>query len=54
MTLADRIVVLDAGRIEQVGTPEDVYERPATSFVAGFIGAPTDEPAARSHCPRRR
>ena len=40
MTLADRIVVLDAGRIEQVGTPEDVYERPATSFVAGFIGAP--------------
>ena len=40
MTLADRIVVLDAGRIEQVGTPEDIYERPATTFVAGFIGAP--------------
>jgi ABC-type sugar transport system ATPase subunit len=40
MTLADRIVVLDAGRIEQVGSPEDVYERPATTFVAGFIGAP--------------
>jgi len=40
MTLADRIVVLDSGRIEQVGTPEDVYERPVTSFVAGFIGAP--------------
>jgi ABC-type sugar transport system ATPase subunit len=40
MTLADRIVVLDGGRIEQVGTPEDVYDRPATSFVAGFIGAP--------------
>ena len=40
MTLADRIVVLDGGRIEQVGTPEDVYERPATAFVAGFIGAP--------------
>jgi ABC-type sugar transport system ATPase subunit len=40
MTLADRIVVLDAGRIEQVGTPEDVYDRPATTFVAGFIGAP--------------
>src|SRR5881398_100512 len=33
MTLADRIVVLDAGRIEQVGTPEDVYDRPATTFV---------------------
>ena len=41
MTLADRIVVLKNGRIEQVGTPEDVYESPATAFVAGFIGAPT-------------
>ena len=40
MTLADRIVVLDHGRIEQVGTPEDVYETPATTFVASFIGAP--------------
>src|SRR5262245_7378861 len=40
MTLADRIVVLDAGRIEQIGTPEEVYERPHTRFVAGFIGAP--------------
>jgi ABC-type sugar transport system ATPase subunit len=40
MTLADRIVVLDTGSIEQVGTPEDVYDRPATTFVAGFIGAP--------------
>jgi multiple sugar transport system ATP-binding protein len=41
MTLADRIVVLKNGQIEQVGTPEDVYETPATVFVAGFIGAPT-------------
>jgi ABC-type sugar transport system ATPase subunit len=40
MTLVDRIVVLNSGSIEQVGTPEDVYDRPATSFVAGFIGAP--------------
>src|ERR687893_1117488 len=40
MTLADRIVVLNAGRIEQVGTPEDVYEAPATTFVASFIGVP--------------
>jgi sn-glycerol 3-phosphate transport system ATP-binding protein len=40
MTLADRIVVMNAGRVEQVGTPLDVYERPATVFVAGFIGAP--------------
>jgi ABC-type sugar transport system ATPase subunit len=40
MTLADRIVVLRAGRIEQVGTPLDLYNRPANRFVAGFIGAP--------------
>ena len=40
MTLADRIVVLDHGRVEQIGTPDDVYERPATIFVAGFLGAP--------------
>ncbi|WP_293867535.1 ABC transporter ATP-binding protein [uncultured Alsobacter sp.] len=40
MTLADRIVVLRAGRIEQVGTPLDLYHRPANQFVAGFIGSP--------------
>jgi multiple sugar transport system ATP-binding protein len=40
MTLADRIVVLSEGRIEQVGTPAELYDRPATQFVAGFIGAP--------------
>jgi ABC-type sugar transport system ATPase subunit len=40
MTLADRIVVLHAGRILQVGTPEQVYDTPANVFVAGFIGAP--------------
>ena len=40
MTLADRIVVLRAGRIEQVGTPLDVYNNPANLFVAGFIGSP--------------
>ena len=40
MTLADRIVVMNAGRIEQVGTPLDLYERPANLFVAGFIGSP--------------
>jgi ABC-type sugar transport system ATPase subunit len=38
MTLADRIVLMYDGRIEQIGTPEDVYEAPATLFVAGFIG----------------
>ena len=40
MTLADRIVVLSDGRIEQIGTPDALYARPATLFVAGFIGAP--------------
>ena len=40
MTLADRIVVFSDGRIEQVGTPLEIYRRPANLFVAGFIGAP--------------
>src|SRR4051812_31323708 len=40
MTLADRIVVLKAGRIEQVGTPLELYNNPTNSFVAGFIGSP--------------
>jgi multiple sugar transport system ATP-binding protein len=40
MTLADRIVVLRAGRIEQIGTPLEVYNNPANLFVAGFIGSP--------------
>jgi sn-glycerol 3-phosphate transport system ATP-binding protein len=40
MTLADRLVVMSAGRIEQMGTPIEVYEKPATLFVAAFIGSP--------------
>ncbi|MFD1712004.1 sn-glycerol-3-phosphate ABC transporter ATP-binding protein UgpC [Ottowia sp. GY511] len=40
MTLAERMMVMNAGRMEQFGTPEEVYHRPATTFVAGFIGAP--------------
>ena len=40
MTLADRIVVLQAGKIEQVGAPMDLYKKPANTFVAGFIGSP--------------
>jgi ABC-type sugar transport system ATPase subunit len=40
MTLADRIVVLNQGRIEQVGRPLDLYNKPASLFVAGFIGSP--------------
>jgi iron(III) transport system ATP-binding protein len=39
MTMADRIVVMNAGRIEQIGPPEEVYERPKSRFVARFIGA---------------
>ncbi|SFN19003.1 putative spermidine/putrescine transport system ATP-binding protein [Actinomadura madurae] len=38
LTLSDRVAVLDRGRIQQVGTPAEVYERPATEFVAGFVG----------------
>jgi ABC-type sugar transport system ATPase subunit len=41
MTMADRIVVMSKGRIEQVGTPLEIYNRPATQFVAGFFGMPT-------------
>jgi len=41
MTLADRVVVMNGGRIEQIGTPDEVYHQPASLFVAGFIGAPT-------------
>jgi spermidine/putrescine transport system ATP-binding protein len=39
MTMSDRLAVMRHGRIEQIGGPEDVYERPATEFVAGFLGA---------------
>ncbi len=39
MTLADRIVLMNGGKVEQIGTPEDVYDEPATLFVAGFVGA---------------
>jgi len=40
MTMADKIVVLNGGRIEQIGPPLDLYDRPANRFVAGFIGSP--------------
>jgi sn-glycerol 3-phosphate transport system ATP-binding protein len=40
MTLGDRLVVLNAGRVEQIGSPLEVYRRPASRFVAGFIGSP--------------
>src|SRR5439155_2310376 len=38
LTMSDRIAVFNGGRIEQVGSPSDVYERPETEFVAGFVG----------------
>jgi inositol-phosphate transport system ATP-binding protein len=40
MTMSDRIAVMNAGRFEQVGAPEEIYERPQSLFVAGFIGSP--------------
>jgi sn-glycerol 3-phosphate transport system ATP-binding protein len=40
MTLAQRMIVMNAGRMEQFGTPEEVYHRPASTFVASFIGSP--------------
>jgi multiple sugar transport system ATP-binding protein len=41
MTMADRIVVMSGGLVQQIGTPEEIYDRPANTFVAGFIGSPT-------------
>ena len=41
MTLAQRIVVMNGGRIEQIGTPQEMYEQPQSRFVAGFIGSPS-------------
>jgi multiple sugar transport system ATP-binding protein len=40
MTMADKIVVMNAGKVEQIGTPLDLYDNPANLFVAGFIGSP--------------
>jgi ABC-type sugar transport system ATPase subunit len=40
MTMADRVAIMDSGRLQQVGAPQAVYERPANLFVAGFIGSP--------------
>ena len=60
MTLAQRMIVMNAGRMEQIGTPEEVYRRPATTFVASFIGSPPmnllrgRRPTARRFTRRRR
>ncbi|NEY91819.1 ABC transporter ATP-binding protein [Tabrizicola oligotrophica] len=53
MTLADRIVVLREGRIEQVGTPAELYAHPANEFVASFIGSPRMNFAAAADVPGR-
>src|SRR4029077_17173895 len=47
MTRPDRLVVMNDGNVDQIGPPLDLYERPATVFVAGFIGSPPGEPFAR-------
>ncbi|HEX5713162.1 MAG TPA: ABC transporter ATP-binding protein [Solirubrobacterales bacterium] len=48
LTMSDRIAVMNRGKVEQVGVPEDVYERPETTFVAGFIGVSNLMPATVS------
>ena len=64
MTLADRVVVMNDGVIEQVGTPQELYHHPKTRFVAGFIGSPAmnfipcrleeqRRRAERARCPTR-
>ena len=55
MTMADRIVVLRGGKVEQVGTPLELYNHPANRFVAGFIGSPQMNflNGARRRCGRR-
>jgi multiple sugar transport system ATP-binding protein len=52
MTMADKIVVLRAGKIEQVGAPLTLYNQPANEFVAGFIGSPRMNFLQAAHCPR--
>jgi multiple sugar transport system ATP-binding protein len=50
MTMADRIVVMHDGIIEQIGTPLELFDRPGNLFVAQFIGSPVDERDARARC----
>ena len=58
MTLADILVVMNGGRVEQIGNPLDIYQKPATTFVASFIGAPPMNlmplRSTRLDCNRRR
>lgn len=50
MSLGDRIVVMDKGRIRQVGTPQEIYEEPADTFVATFIGSPPMNLSKNKYC----
>ena len=54
LTMSDRIAVMQAGRVEQMGEPEDVYERPSTTFVAGFIGVSNLMPGTATSVNGRR
>jgi len=54
MTLARRMIVMNAGRAEQIGAPLEVYARPATTFVAGFIGSPPMNLISEEHNGRKR
>ena len=54
LTMSDRIAVMNHGRIEQVDDPEEVYEKPATTFVAGFIGVSNLMPGCRQEGRRLR
>ena len=47
MTIGDRVAVMRKSRLQQVGDPQTIYDRPANLFVASFVGSPADEPAAR-------
>jgi len=51
LTMSDRLAVMRAGHIEQVGAPREIYETPGTVFVAGFIGTPTCSPGAAAAAP---
>jgi spermidine/putrescine transport system ATP-binding protein len=53
MSLSDRIAVMDAGRVEQIGTPAEIYESPRTSFVAAFIGDTNFLEGRIADCPER-
>ena len=53
MAMADRIAVMNQGRVEQIGTPQEIYDRPRTMFVADFIGAPSMSFLGLHASPRR-